>query len=64
MLGCPQSWAFQEGIGCALLRKPETVRDLVRQVKGRIGWEFPVSVKIRVDPDLTSVYFDLISPST
>ncbi|GAA5907658.1 hypothetical protein JCM6882_008941 [Rhodosporidiobolus microsporus] len=49
--GCPQKWAFQEGIGCALLRKPELVRDLVRATKQRLGWEFPVSVKIRVDDD-------------
>lgn len=47
--------AFQEGIGCALLRKPETVRELVRAVKGRVGWAFPVSVKIRVDDDLSCV---------
>ncbi|GAA5889509.1 hypothetical protein JCM5296_005971 [Sporobolomyces johnsonii] len=51
--GCPQRWAYQEGIGCALLRKPETVRDLVRATKQRLGWEFPVSVKIRVDDDLS-----------
>ncbi|BGP27570.1 tRNA-dihydrouridine synthase 4 [Rhodotorula toruloides] len=49
--GCPQKWAFQEGIGCALLRKPDLVRDLVRTTKQRIGWDFPVSVKIRVDDD-------------
>ncbi|GAA5965693.1 hypothetical protein JCM3765_003219 [Sporobolomyces pararoseus] len=49
--GCPQKWAFQEGIGCALLRKPELVRDLVRTTKQRLGWEFPVCVKIRVDSD-------------
>lgn len=49
--GCPQKWAFQEGIGCALLRKPDLVRDLVRTTKQRIGWNFPVSVKIRVDDD-------------
>lgn len=53
--GCPQKWAYQEGIGCALLRKPELVRDLVRSIKQRVGWDFPVSVKIRVDPDLTCV---------
>ncbi|BGO95407.1 hypothetical protein NBRC10512_001876 [Rhodotorula toruloides] len=51
--GCPQKWAFQEGIGCALLRKPDLVRDLVRTTKQRIGWDFPVSVKIRVDDDPT-----------
>ncbi|BGP58095.1 hypothetical protein JCM8202_006203 [Rhodotorula sphaerocarpa] len=49
--GCPQKWAYQEGIGCALLRKPEVVHDLVRSTKSRLGWSFPVSVKIRVDDD-------------
>ncbi|KAM0748026.1 FMN-linked oxidoreductase [Meredithblackwellia eburnea MCA 4105] len=49
--GCPQKWAFEEGIGSALLRKPELVADLVRTTKQRVGWEFPVSVKIRVDND-------------
>lgn len=50
--GCPQKWAFNEGIGCALLRKPELVADMVRCVHDRLGWEWPVSIKIRVDPDL------------
>ncbi|OCF42936.1 tRNA-dihydrouridine synthase 4 [Kwoniella heveanensis CBS 569] len=50
--GCPQRWAYNEGIGCALLRKPELVRDMVRCVKDRMGWEWPVSIKIRVDPEL------------
>ena len=50
--GCPQSWAYKEGVGCALLRKPELVRDMIRTVKGRLGWGWPVSIKIRVDPDL------------
>ncbi|GAA6005256.1 tRNA dihydrouridine synthase [Rhodotorula paludigena] len=49
--GCPQKWAYHEGIGCALLRKPELVRDLVRTTKQRLGWNFPVSVKIRIDDD-------------
>lgn len=53
--GCPQKWAYQEGIGCALLRKPELVRDMVRCVRDRMGWDWPVSVKIRVDPDLKCV---------
>lgn len=51
LAGCPQKWAYQEGIGCALLRKPELVHDLVRTTKSRLGWNFPVSVKIRVDDD-------------
>ena len=50
--GCPQKWAYHEGIGCALLRKPELVRDMVRCTHDRMGWNWPVSVKIRVDPDL------------
>ena len=50
--GCPQKWAYHEGIGCALLRKPELVRDMVRAVKNRMGWGWPVSIKIRIDPDL------------
>ena len=50
--GCPQGWAYKEGIGCALLRKPELVRDMIRSVKGRLGWRWSVSIKIRVDPDL------------
>lgn len=53
--GCPQKWAYHEGIGCALLRKPELVRDMVRCVKDRMGWDFGISVKIRVDPDLKYV---------
>jgi len=27
--GCPQRWAIQEGIGCALLKKPDLVKDMV-----------------------------------
>lgn len=50
--GCPQKWAYNEGIGCALLRKPELVADMVRCVHDRLGWNWPVSIKIRVDPDL------------
>lgn len=50
--GCPQSWAYEEELGSYLLRQPETVRDMVRAVKARMGEDFCVSVKIRVDPDL------------
>ena len=54
--GCPQKWAYHEGVGCALLRKPELVREMIREVKGRLGWGWPVSIKIRVDPDLKWVH--------
>lgn len=50
--GCPQPWAYEEQLGSYLLRQPETVRDMVRAVKARMGDSFCVSVKIRVDPDL------------
>lgn len=49
--GCPQKWAYADGIGSALLRKPELVSDMVRCVKDRLGWGWPVSVKIRIDPE-------------
>lgn len=50
--GCPQQWAYKEGIGCALLRRPELVADMVRTVHQRMGWDYPISVKIRIDPEL------------
>jgi len=49
--GCPQRWAYNEGIGGALLRKPELVADMVRCTHDRLGWDWPVSIKIRVDTD-------------
>ncbi|KAA1104112.1 hypothetical protein PGT21_011097 [Puccinia graminis f. sp. tritici] len=50
--GCPQQWAYKEGIGSALLRKPDLVRELVRSIKLSCGEDFPVSIKIRIDDDL------------
>ncbi|KAJ3012897.1 tRNA-dihydrouridine(20a/20b) synthase [NAD(P)+]-like protein [Thoreauomyces humboldtii] len=57
--GCPQGWAAKEKIGAALMEEPELVRDMVRQVKARTsgvrmadGEHFPVSIKIRVHPDI------------
>jgi len=50
--GCPQPWAYSEHVGSWLLRNPETVRDIVRATKDRLGWNFPVSIKIRIDKDL------------
>ncbi|KAF8535561.1 Dus4 protein [Trichophaea hybrida] len=50
--GCPQSWAIQEGVGCALMKKPELVREMVLAAKKRCGDGFCVSIKIRIHPDL------------
>jgi tRNA-dihydrouridine synthase 4 len=52
--GCPQRWAYKEGIGSFLLRSPETVSGMVKSVKARVEG-IPVHVKIRVDPDLKCV---------
>lgn len=48
----PQRWAYQEQIGSYLLRQPDRVRDMIRAVKARLGSDYCVSVKIRVDDDL------------
>lgn len=53
--GCPQAWACQEGVGASLMTNPESVRDMVRGVKSRIGNAFCVSVKIRIHADLRFV---------
>ncbi|XP_025074451.1 tRNA-dihydrouridine(20a/20b) synthase [NAD(P)+]-like isoform X2 [Pogonomyrmex barbatus] len=50
--GCPQRWAMQEGYGADLLRKPELVKDLIRQVRNRISKPFTVSAKIRLLKDI------------
>jgi len=50
--GCPQKWAVQEGIGSALLRKPETIKSMVYQARTRAGKDMPISIKIRIAPDL------------
>eukprot|EP00960_Hanusia_phi_P061717 764923-Hanusia_phi.AAC.7 len=43
--GCPQRWAIKEGVGAALLKKPELVRDMVKMTRESSG--LPVSIKIR-----------------
>jgi hypothetical protein len=53
--GCPQPWAYSEHVGSWLLRQPDRVRDLVRAAKDRLGWSYPVSIKVRVDSDLQYV---------
>ncbi|XP_031328268.1 tRNA-dihydrouridine(20a/20b) synthase [NAD(P)+]-like isoform X2 [Photinus pyralis] len=50
--GCPQTWAKQLGIGCAMLNHPEVISDLVRQCRNQILKPFTVSVKVRVLKDV------------
>ncbi|KAG9035702.1 hypothetical protein FRB95_010767 [Tulasnella sp. JGI-2019a] len=50
--GCPQPWAYKERIGSFLLRQPDTVRDIINTTRDRVGQNFPISIKIRVDSDL------------
>jgi len=49
--GCPQRWAMQDGYGAKMLKSPELISDLVKQVRGRLPASFSVSVKIRLQSD-------------
>ncbi|XP_055858234.1 tRNA-dihydrouridine(20a/20b) synthase [NAD(P)+]-like [Episyrphus balteatus] len=46
--GCPQSWATAKGYGCALLRKPELVEDIVKTLRRNFPSSFSVSIKLRL----------------
>lgn len=48
--GCPQRWAIQQGIGSAMLFKPELIRDMVVQARNSTTTTCPISVKIRLLP--------------
>ncbi|KEG13136.1 putative tRNA-dihydrouridine synthase 4 [Trypanosoma grayi] len=52
--GCPQRWAMKEGLGSALLKKPELVADMVRCIRNGLssGVNIPCVVKMRVSDDL------------
>lgn len=52
--GCPQPWAVNEGIGAALLEKPELVADMVHCIRNALpgAHAIPCVVKMRVDNDL------------
>jgi len=52
--GCPQRWAWKEGIGACLINNPQFVSDVVKQTKMKISdTNFSTSVKIRVHSDIT-----------
>ena len=44
--GCPQGWAMREGMGSALIYKPELVADTVSMTRRRVS--VPISIKIRL----------------
>ncbi|KAG8345461.1 putative Dihydrouridine synthase (Dus) [Trypanosoma vivax] len=52
--GCPQRWVMAEGLGAALLGRPEVVADTVRCVRNALGSgvELPCVVKMRVTDDI------------
>ncbi|OWA54768.1 tRNA-dihydrouridine(20a/20b) synthase [NAD(P)+]-like [Hypsibius exemplaris] len=51
--GCPQKWAIKRKVGCCLLKRPELLQDMVRQLQNRLpDANFSKSVKIRLDEDL------------
>jgi tRNA-dihydrouridine synthase 4 len=51
--GCPQRWAMQDGYGAKMLKSPQLIYELVRQVRCRLPAPFSVSVKIRLQTDRT-----------
>ncbi|KAI9364453.1 hypothetical protein DFJ73DRAFT_620008 [Zopfochytrium polystomum] len=59
--GCPQKWAISEGIGCALMEKPDIIKDMVQAVQSRLqssqiklsdGSKPTCSIKIRIHDDI------------
>lgn len=62
--GCPQKWAMREGIGAAMLQKPEQVSDMVHSIRNALSARratcapsavsspIPCVVKMRVGEDI------------
>jgi tRNA-dihydrouridine synthase 4 len=50
--GCPQKWAISDGIGAALIKQPELVKQMVKEVRANVPATMPVSVKIRLRNDM------------
>ncbi|XP_055352727.1 tRNA-dihydrouridine(20a/20b) synthase [NAD(P)+]-like [Paramacrobiotus metropolitanus] len=52
--GCPQKWAIRRCIGSCLLKKPELLQDMLRQLHNRLpSTNFSKTIKIRLQDDLT-----------
>lgn len=52
--GCPQRWALKMGIGAHLLSEPETIKNIVSNVRNQISSKYSVSVKLRLLNDINS----------
>ncbi|KAG4302972.1 hypothetical protein PCANB_000730 [Pneumocystis canis] len=50
--GCPQSWAYQGGLGAHLMHDPQNVCEMVKAVKERCGKQMCIEVKIRIHSNL------------
>ncbi|CAG9857485.1 unnamed protein product [Phyllotreta striolata] len=46
--GCPQRWAKDRQLGCEMLKRPESICDIIKQCRNRIAKPFTVSVKMRL----------------
>lgn len=51
--GCPQRWAREEGIGSALLQKPELVAEIIRKGVEASSGQVTISAKLRIVNDST-----------
>ena len=56
--GCPQRWAIQEGIGAALIDRPQRITEMVKAAHAIC--QLPISIKIRIKTDLRHT-IDLIT---
>lgn len=58
-MGCPSKLVTRSGNGAALLKTPETIREVVRTVRKAI--DIPLSVKIRIGWDEQSINFSEVT---
>ena len=57
--GCPQQWAREEGIGAALLQKPELVSEIIRKGVLAASSHTGISAKIRIVDNSTIATVEL-----
>jgi hypothetical protein len=54
LLGCPQRWAIQEGLGAALIEKNSLICEMVKETRKCLNYDpdFTVAVKIRLHENI------------